>query len=86
MAAEFAPGLVEVEVVTLKESAGAERYRDLRRAAGEHLPVPCVLLDERLISPGIPEPDELRAVVVGALAGRAEVQAGKAVVDPGAGR
>jgi hypothetical protein len=54
---------VAVEVVTLKEAAGAVRYRELRRLAGEHLPVPCVLLDGRLVSPGIPEQEELRAVV-----------------------
>ena len=70
MAAEFAADLVEVEVVTLKEPAGAERYRVLRRAAGEHLPVPCVLLEQRLVSPGIPEPDGLREVLVGALTER----------------
>jgi hypothetical protein len=70
VAAEFAQGLVEVEVVTLKEHAGADRYRELRRAAGVHLPVPCVLLVERLVAPGIPEPGELRAGVEGALAGR----------------
>ena len=86
MAAEFAPGLVEVEVVTLKEPAGAERYRALRRAADEHLPVPCVLLDERLVSPGIPEPDALRAVVTGALAGRVDARAGGTDADAGAGR
>jgi len=59
VAAEFGDAF-EVEVVTLKEMAGAARYRDLRRAAGVHLPIPCVLLEGSLISPGIPEPDELR--------------------------
>ena len=67
MAAEFAEGEVAVEVVTLKEPAGAERYRELRRFAGQHLPVPCVLLEGRLVSPGIPEPDELREVIREAL-------------------
>lgn len=68
---EFGEGVVEVEVVTLKERAGAERYRDLRRLAGEHLPVPCVLVECRLVSPGIPEQDELRQVLADALAGGA---------------
>ena len=68
MAAEFGEGVVEVEVVTLKEPAGAERYRELRQRAGEHLPVPCVLLECRLISPGIPEQDFLRERVAEALA------------------
>ena len=86
MATGFAEGLVEVEVVTLKEPAGAERYRELRRAAGEHLPVPCVLLEERLVSPGIPEPEELRADVVEALEGRGDAPAGGAGVDAEAGR
>lgn len=54
-------------MVTLKEPAGAERYRELRRSAGQHLPVPCVLLEGRLVSPGIPEPDELREVIREAL-------------------
>jgi hypothetical protein len=81
VAAEFAPGLVEVEVVTLKEPAGAERYRELRRIVGEHLPVPCVVLGERLISPGIPEPDELREVVAGALAGARYGPDGRTDVD-----
>jgi hypothetical protein len=70
VAGEFAEGVVEVEVVTLKERAGVERYRELRRSAGEHLPVPCVLLEGRLVSPGIPEQEDLRAVVVEALAER----------------
>jgi hypothetical protein len=67
VAAEFAEGEVAVEVVTLKEPAGAERYRELRRSAGQHLPVPCVLLEGRLVSPGIPEPDGLREVIREAL-------------------
>jgi hypothetical protein len=67
VAAEFAEGEVAVEVVTLKEPAGAERYRELRRLAGQHLPVPCVLLEGRLVSPGIPEPGELREVIREAL-------------------
>jgi hypothetical protein len=74
VAGEFAEGVIEVEVVTLKEWAGAERYRELRRIAGEHLPVPCVLLAGRLVSPGIPEPEDLRAAVRAALAER-EVRA-----------
>jgi len=65
--AEFAEGEVAVEVVTLKERAGAERYRELRRSAGQHLPVPCVLLEGHLVSPGIPEPDQLREVIREAL-------------------
>lgn len=65
--AEFAEGEVAVEVVTLKEPVGAERYRELRRSAGRHLPVPCVLLEGHLVSPGIPEPDELREVIREAL-------------------
>lgn len=68
MAAEFGEGTVAVEVVTLKEAAGAERYRELRRLAGEHLPVPCVLVECRLVSPGIPEQDELRQALSDALA------------------
>jgi hypothetical protein len=67
VAAEFAEGEVAVEVVTLKEAAGAERYRELRRSAAVHLPVPCVLVEGRLVSPGIPEPDELREVIREAL-------------------
>jgi len=67
VAAEFAEGEVAVEVVTLKEPAGAERYRELRRSAGQHLPVPCVLLEGQLVSPGIPDPDELREVIREAL-------------------
>lgn len=67
MAEEFGDNAVEVEVVTLKEPAGAARYRDLRRQAGVHLPVPCVLVDGRLVSPGIPEQDELREVFRSAL-------------------
>lgn len=59
---------VLVEVVTLKEHEGAERYRELRRSAGQHLPVPCVLVEGRLVSPGIPEPEALRAVIVESLA------------------
>lgn len=70
MAGEFAEGVINVEVVILKERAGAERYRELRRIAGEHLPVPCVLLEGRLVSPGIPELEDLRAVLVAALAER----------------
>lgn len=69
MAAEFGDGTVDVEVVTLKEAEGAARYRDLRREAGEHLPVPCVLVEGRLVAPGIPEQEELRAVFRDALAG-----------------
>ncbi|MHB0980462.1 MAG: hypothetical protein ACYC5Q_10420 [Thermoleophilia bacterium] len=69
---EFGEGAVEVEVVTLKDAAGAERYRELRRLAGEHLPVPCVLVECRLVSPGIPEQDELRKVLADALAGAAQ--------------
>ncbi|MHB9149065.1 MAG: hypothetical protein ACYC33_03100 [Thermoleophilia bacterium] len=65
---EFGEGVVEVEVVTLKEREGAERYRELRRLAGEHLPVPCVLVECRLVSPGIPEQEELREVLADALA------------------
>ena len=53
MAAEYG-GRVGVEVVTLKEREGAERYRELRRAAGMHLPVPCVLIEGRLVSRGHP--------------------------------
>lgn len=68
MAAEFGEGVVEVEVVTLKERAGAERYRELRRLAGEHLPVPCVLVECRLVSPGIPEQEALRQVLADSLA------------------
>jgi hypothetical protein len=67
VAAEFSEGEVAVEVVTLKEPAGAERYRELRRSAGRHLPVPCVLLEGHLVSPGIPEPDEFRDVIQEAL-------------------
>ena len=67
VAAEFAEGEVAVEVVTLKERAGAERYRELRRLAGRHLPVPCVLVEGQLVSPGIPEPDALREVIQEAL-------------------
>lgn len=67
VAAEFVEGEVAVEVVTLKEPAGAERYRELRRSAGQHLPVPCVLLEGHVVSPGIPEPDELREVIQEAL-------------------
>ena len=67
VAAEFAEGEVAVEVVTLKEPVGAERYRELRKTAGRHLPVPCVLLEGQLVSPGIPEPDELREVIREAL-------------------
>lgn len=70
MAAEFGEGAVAVEVVTLKETAGAARYRELRKAAGEHLPVPCVLVEGRLVAPGIPEQDELRDVLAAALAAR----------------
>lgn len=61
MAAEYGEGVVDVEVVTLKEAEGAERYRELRRLAGEHLPVPCVLVECRLVAPGIPEQEDLRA-------------------------
>lgn len=68
MAAEFGEGAVEVEVVTLKEAQGAERYRELRRLAGQHLPVPCVLVECRLVAPGIPEQDELRQVLADAIA------------------
>jgi len=57
-----------VEVVTLKERKGAERYRELRRSAGIHLPVPCVLIEGRLVSEGIPEQEELRGHVARALA------------------
>lgn len=64
--ADFGDDVV-VEVVTLKEHAGAERYRELRRSAGEHLPVPCVLLEGHLVSPGIPEPEALREVIMEAL-------------------
>ncbi len=71
MAAEF-DGAVEVEVVTLKERRGAERYRELRRLAGVHLPIPCVLLEAGLVSEGIPEQDALRAVVGAALGDRGE--------------
>jgi len=67
VAAGFAEGEVAVEVVTLKERAGAERYRELRLSAGRHLPVPCVLLEGQLVSPGIPEPDELRDAIREAL-------------------
>jgi hypothetical protein len=56
-------------VVTLKEAAGAARYRELRREAGVHLPVPCVLIEGDLASPGIPEPEELRERVEAALLG-----------------
>ncbi|GAB4259086.1 MAG: hypothetical protein Kow00122_16610 [Thermoleophilia bacterium] len=62
MAAEFG-GAVTVEVVTLKEPQGAERYRELRRRAGEHLPVPCVLVNGALAFPGIPEQDQLRRIL-----------------------
>ncbi len=72
MAAEFGEDAVNVEVVTLKEAAGAERYRELRRIAGEHLPVPCVLVECRLVSPGIPEQDELREVLAEALIAAAQ--------------
>ncbi|MHB8868501.1 MAG: hypothetical protein ACYC6T_14860 [Thermoleophilia bacterium] len=72
MAAEFGEDAVSVEVVTLKEAAGAERYRELRRIAGEHLPVPCVLVECRLVSPGIPEQDELREQLAEALAAAAQ--------------
>lgn len=68
MAAEFGEDVVQVEVVILKERAGAERYRELRSLAGEHLPVPCVLVECRLVSPGIPEQDALRQVLADALA------------------
>ena len=59
--------MVEVEVVTLKEPAGAERYRELRRTAGEHLPVPCVLIEGRLAAASIPEQDDLRRAFAAAL-------------------
>ena len=59
---------MQVEVVTLKEREGAERYRELRRLAGEHLPVPCVLVECRLVSPGIPEQEGLRQVLADSLA------------------
>jgi len=72
VAAEFGEDAVSVEVVTLKEAAGAERYRELRRIAGEHLPVPCVLVECRLVSPGIPEQDELREQLAEALAAAAQ--------------
>lgn len=64
--ADFGADVV-VEVVTLKQHEGAERYRELRRSAGQHLPVPCVLLEGRLVSPGIPEPEALREVILEAL-------------------
>jgi hypothetical protein len=67
VAEEYGEGVVDVEVVTLKEAEGAERYRELRRLAGEHLPVPCVLVECRLVSPGIPEQDDLRACFDAAL-------------------
>ncbi|GAB4257539.1 MAG: hypothetical protein Kow00129_17550 [Thermoleophilia bacterium] len=70
MADEFGEGVVEVEVVTLKEPEGAARYRELRRQAGEHLPVPCVLVEGRLVSPGIPEQDDLRQALTDALQGK----------------
>ena len=57
-------------MVILKEAAGAARYRDLRREAGEHLPVPCVLVEGTLAFPGIPEQEELRRVLAERLAGR----------------
>jgi hypothetical protein len=69
VAAEYG-GRVGVEVVTLKERAGAERYRDLRRRAGVHLPVPCVLIEGRLASEGIPEQEDLRTQVGRALAAK----------------
>lgn len=67
MAAEFGEGAVEVEVVTLKEEAGAARYRDLRREVGEHLPVPSVIVEGKLYSGSIPEPDDLRAYLAAEL-------------------
>jgi hypothetical protein len=70
VAAEFGEELVEVEVVTLKEPEGADRFRELRRLAGEHLPIPCVLVESRLVSPGIPEQEELRERFKAALAER----------------
>ncbi len=54
--------------MTLKEREGTERYRELRRLAGEHLPVPCVLVECRLVSPGIPEQDGLRQALADSLA------------------
>jgi hypothetical protein len=68
VAAEFGEGAVAVEVVTLKEAAGAARYRELRRSAGEHLPIPCVLVEGRLVAPGIPEQDALRQALQSTLA------------------
>ena len=62
VAAEFGQAAVKVEVVTLKEAEGAARYRELRRQAGEHLPVPSVLVEGALAFSTIPEPDELREV------------------------
>ena len=59
--------MVDVEVVTLKEVDGAERYRELRREAGVHLPVPCVLIEGRLAAASIPEQDDLRTAIEAAL-------------------
>jgi hypothetical protein len=64
----FGDGVVGVEAVHLNEAAGRARYRDLRRGAGEHLPVPCVLLDGRLVSPNIPDQEDLREIIAAALA------------------
>lgn len=69
MAAEFGDGEIDVEVVTLKEAAGAERYRELRRVAGVHLPVPSVLIEGRLVASSIPEQDDLRTALSAALGG-----------------
>lgn len=69
VAADFGESAVRVEVVTLKEAEGAARYRELRRQAGEHLPVPSVLVEGSLAFATIPEPDELRAVFQKALSG-----------------
>jgi hypothetical protein len=69
VARDFGEELVRVEVVHLNEEVGRSRYRDLRRSAGVHLPVPCVLLDGRLACPNIPDQTDLRDLITAALAG-----------------
>ena len=63
MADGFGDGIVAVEAVHLNEASGRSRYRELRRSAGVHLPVPCVLLDERLVFSNIPDQEDLREII-----------------------
>ncbi|MFC1836756.1 hypothetical protein ACFL2Q_18860 [Thermodesulfobacteriota bacterium] len=64
LVAEDYQGTVEIKpVVRRGNRENAERYMELCKTNGRHLPVPTILIDGRVIFTDVPTPEELRSAI-----------------------